>query len=176
MVDEKMPDEDTIAYIAKHMNVSKSEVRHFHEILVAANTNPRAAELISWINSGKVSVRTAYYHFRMDEIRVVESQIEEALCKELIKEGHTPHRQVLLESGGIVDVLTNEGIFEIKAELTRKHLFTAVGQLILYSTELGRLGDPLYIVGFEARQTQALRPVIEQLGINLILWRWEVKS
>jgi hypothetical protein len=64
---------------------------------------------------------------------------------------------------GIADVITNDGIYEVKTVIDHSHVKQAISQLLMYSYSL--LGKRLYIVGGSKRISDKLEEYLLGLGI-----------
>ena len=74
-------------------------------------------------------------------------------------------------AAGIVDMVTRsrDAVFEVKFSLSRANLFHAVGQVLLYRQAINPDARAI-IIGRQTGATSQLRPFIEQLGVELMLW------
>ena len=72
---------------------------------------------------------------------------------------------------GLVDMVTRsrDAVFEVKFSLSRANLFHAVGQVLLYRQAINPDARAI-IIGRQTGATSQLRPFIEQLGVELMLW------
>lgn len=68
----------------------------------------------------------------------MEKDLENEYFKVLKKKGENPKQQVKLKSG-IVDILSDKRLCEIKNKLIRRAIYQAIGQLVIYGSELGLL-------------------------------------
>jgi len=104
------------------------------------------------------------------ETRRLEREIEEALFAELTLAGIAARRQVRIGCG-VIDILTPEAIYEVKALLSRDAMLHGLGQLTIYATEAGA-PQPLrlILVGRETREAAVLIPVLAKVGVEVRLW------
>jgi hypothetical protein len=74
-------------------------------------------------------------------------------------------------AAGIADMVTcaRDAVFEVKYALTRAVLYQAVGQVLIYRQAINPAARAI-IVGRSASATTELRPFVEQLGVELMLW------
>ena len=99
--------------------------------------------------------------------RICEADIEEAFVKYLEKEGRAPQRQVRCKAG-IIDILTDDAIYEVKRDLDRSSIITAIGELLLYQKAVPR--NNLVIVGRNHHSLASLQHYLDTLGIKVIRW------
>lgn len=104
------------------------------------------------------------------QIRRLERETEDALVALLAAQDVAVLRQVRVPTG-VIDVLTPDTLYEVKTWLTRDSIFEGLGQLLVYQAGRGE-GAPLRLVlfGRETRETAALVPVLEQLGVEVQTW------
>jgi hypothetical protein len=68
-------------------------------------------------------------------------------------------------AAGIADIVTDDAVIEVKLNLTRAALFSAVGQVTVYAAELGR---PRRVVfGYRVPGTEKLIDAIRLAGIEV---------
>lgn len=103
--------------------------------------------------------------FQEEKTRGKEAAIEDGLCTLLGSAGRHFKRQVRT-TAGIVDVLTDGGIYEVKRSFTRDTVFEAVGQLTLYSTAVH--GDRTKVMVAEGCIPFGLRSPLRKNGIMVI--------
>jgi hypothetical protein len=94
-----------------------------------------------------------------------EKHIEEKLATKLEAKGKNPRRQVATEAG-VIDIATDDTIYEVKAVLSRDSVFKAVGQLLLYKESHNRSVKNMVITGVPG-DGMKLKPFVNQLGIEL---------
>lgn len=92
--------------------------------------------------------------------------IENALYAKLALSGGGVARQVQLRNG-IADIVTPTHLYEVKSCLTRKSVYKAVGQLLVYAQELSN--RTLVIIG-RSGDGLALRAAVQRLGIEMKIW------
>jgi hypothetical protein len=103
--------------------------------------------------------------FQEEKERGKEAVIEDALCAILESAGRHFRRQFRTRAG-IIDVLTDGGIYELKKSFARVSVFEAVGQLMLYSTTVHKGRTKVIVAG--GRVPYAFREPLSSNGIMTI--------
>lgn len=99
---------------------------------------------------------------------LLEKDIENRLVAMYRLKGKTVEQQVRT-AAGIIDVLTETAIFEIKLRLDRTSIVHAVGQLTLYAAVIDGNRRKI-IVGQETPSTASMVSALNQAGIEIGYW------
>ena len=98
-----------------------------------------------------------------------EKAVENKMVVLLQSKGWDVRTQVRCQVG-IVDIVTDFGIFEVKGELTRRRFFTALGQVSLYREAIDPCGQA-WIVGVDSGDEIAdVVEYAQRLRIDVILF------
>lgn len=97
-----------------------------------------------------------------------EMVIEKAFGKQLKDQGGSVNHQVRCEYG-IADIVTPDAIYEIKAYLDRESLFTAIGQVLAYRTNINPHAKAV-VVGRKPKVGTVNRHIAEAVGVEVIVW------
>jgi hypothetical protein len=97
---------------------------------------------VAWEPVQQLTVDTSIPHARFI---ATEMEVEDALARWLSDHGKSYQRQVRCEAG-IVDVITDTHIYEVKLSPTRDSYFKAVGQVLLYAASLETNLQPVIVV------------------------------
>jgi DNA-binding Xre family transcriptional regulator len=73
---------------------------------------------------------------------------------------------------GVADIITISGdaLFEVKHRLTRKQVYTAVGQILLYRESINPQARAI-LAGYSSPEIFALMPFLASLGIEVMFWQ-----
>src|SRR5687768_201251 len=99
-----------------------------------------------------------------------EPELRTAIAKTLRALGLVVEEGVACEIG-CADLVIGQcdTIYEVKHRLTRSAIYTGIGQVLLYRQSLNRQAQ-VVIAGYEAPETKTLRPYVEALGIEVVIW------
>jgi DNA-binding Xre family transcriptional regulator len=99
-----------------------------------------------------------------------EPALRAAIAQTLRAQGIAVDEQVVCAAGA-ADLVTarRDAILEAKLFLNRRSLQQATGQLLLYRANINP-NARMIVVGYPTRETAALRPHIEALGIEVVCW------
>lgn len=100
----------------------------------------------------------------LPDLLVSEKAIEDVLYERLVDMGLNVKRQVQI-GAGVVDIITDEAIYEVKYKLDRDSVFRGTGQLMIYSQHFK--DKSLRMVGLEHSDLKILRPYLRRLGIHV---------
>lgn len=105
----------------------------------------------------------------LDDSRLgLESKLERDFSDYLRSQGISIQTQVRCDSG-IADIVTESKIYELKHQLNRSNLFSAIGQVLLYRQSI----NPNAAVAIVCRISLVpeLHEVANSLGLEVIVWR-----
>lgn len=99
-----------------------------------------------------------------------ETQFEDAFCLWL-SEGNIAYERQVHCDAGIIDVLTEGIVFELKHDVDREALIKAVGQVLLYTQAIGEWRKPFIVfTRFPNAELGGLLPLVHALGIEILEW------
>jgi hypothetical protein len=131
--------------------VEEQDRRHALNPLVMIGNGCRAVESVDdWASDPEIAAK--------------EKELEAMYAAVLESRGEVVRRQVRT-AAGIADIVTDDAVIEVKLNLTRAALFSAVGQVTVYAAELGR---PRRVVfGYRVPGTEKLIDAIRLAGIEV---------
>ena len=100
-----------------------------------------------------------------------EQQLFIKICK-ILETNQISFETEVTCAAGRADIVTHQRdiIYELKGHLWRQPLLLAVAQVLLYRVSINPQAR-VAIIGYETSETAALLPIIESLGIRVILWK-----
>ena len=120
---------------------------------------------LNCLNQGGFIVKKIAARFKKSGAKNGEAAIENALAARMTARGEKHEQQVYCGTG-IIDILSDVAVYEVKAKLGRNEIIRAVGQVLLYRAAVG--GDRrAVIVGEFTRDTIQLIPFCHELGIDV---------
>lgn len=111
------------------------------------------------------SLKTCMHCIERD---LLEADIEANVAIRLHRRGIRPVQRQVHCQAGIADIVTADTVYEIKLDLSRSSLFSAIGQVSVYARELERPNR--VIVGRQTPETGRLIESVRKLGIKVELW------
>lgn len=99
-----------------------------------------------------------------------EPELRQVIVQALHAHGIAIDEQVAC-AAGIADVVTvrRDVVIEVKIELTRKHLYAGIAQVLLYKQAINPNARAI-VVGYRTAETAALIPHAAALGVEVVCW------
>jgi DNA-binding Xre family transcriptional regulator len=99
-----------------------------------------------------------------------EPELRQVIVQALHAHGIAIDEQVAC-AAGIADVVTvrRDAVIEVKLELTRKHLYAGIAQVLLYKQAINPNARAI-VVGYRTAETAALIPHAAALGVEVVCW------
>jgi hypothetical protein len=101
-----------------------------------------------------------------DNENSVERQVEDAICYLLDQEG-TKYIRRKWAKYGAPDIVTDDAIYECKDYYSRLNVYSAIGQLMIYSTIYPN--RRLVIAAFDGPNTRDLLKPVNALGFDIVI-------
>lgn len=100
-----------------------------------------------------------------------EPALRAALAQRLRDNGLAVEENVVCPAG-VADIVTisRDAIFEIKHRLTRKQVYIAIGQVLLYRESINPQARAI-LAGYSSPEIFALMPFLTPLGIEVMFWQ-----
>lgn len=107
-------------------------------------------------------LETAGIRVKPDIKHSPEKQIQTRFAKTL----DVPYQEYVKTKYGIIDILTDYSIYEVKVDINNSTIHRPVGQVLLYSTELNNRAK--VIVARSIRVSEYVRNAVNNLGVQLV--------
>lgn len=96
----------------------------------------------------------------------IKNSPEKEIQTRFVKTLNQPYQEYVKTKYGIIDVLTDTSIYEMKVEINNSTIHKPVGQILLYSTEMKERSK--FIVAKKIKISNHIRDAIYGMGIKLL--------